>query len=80
MAGTYTKLYYHIVFSTKSRHPFVIAGIEQELHKYISGIIRGIDGICIEINGMPDHCTFSDHLAAKNRCFRCAAYDQGQLI
>lgn len=55
MAGTYTKLYYHIVFSTKNRQPFISPGIENELHKYISGIVRGIDGSCIEINGMPDH-------------------------
>ena len=65
MAGTYTKLYYHIVFSTKSRHPFVTAEIEQELHKYISGIIRGIDGICLEINGMPDHVHFLTILPPK---------------
>jgi putative transposase len=55
MAGTYTKLYYHIVFSTKNREPFISHDIEDELQKYISGIVRGIDGSCIEINGMPDH-------------------------
>ncbi len=55
MAGTYTKLYYHIVFSTKIRQRFITESIEEELHKYISGIIRGIEGSCIEINGMPDH-------------------------
>jgi putative transposase len=55
MAGTYTKLYYHIVFSTKNRQPFITPAIEDEFHKYISGVVRGIDGSCIEINGMPDH-------------------------
>lgn len=55
MAGTYTKLIYHIVFSTKNRQPFIDAKIEQELHKYIGGVTRGIGGSCIEINGMPDH-------------------------
>ena len=54
MAGMYTKLYYHIVFSTKNRQRFIIS-IEDELHKYISGILRGIEGSCIEINGAPDH-------------------------
>jgi REP element-mobilizing transposase RayT len=55
MAGTYSKLYYHIVFSTKNREPFISEAIEDELHKYMCGIIRNIDGKCIEINGMPDH-------------------------
>lgn len=55
MAGTYTKLYYHIVFSTKHRQPFIDSDMEIELYKYISGIVRGIDGSCIEINGMADH-------------------------
>lgn len=55
MAGTYTKLVYHIVFSTKNRQPFITEQIEQELYKYIGGIVRGIGGSCLEINGMPDH-------------------------
>ena len=55
MAGTYSKLYYHIVFSTKNRQPFITPAIEDELHKYISGIIRNLEGSCIEINGAADH-------------------------
>jgi len=55
VAGTYTKLYYHIVFSTKNRRPFITTAIEDRLHKYISGVIRGIGGSCVEINGTPDH-------------------------
>jgi putative transposase len=55
MAGTYTKLYYHIVFSTKSRQPFITPAIEDGLYKYVAGIIRGLEGSCVEINGMPDH-------------------------
>jgi putative transposase len=55
MAGTYTKLIYHIVFSTKNRQPFINEQIEDELHKYIGGIIRGIGGVCLEINGTADH-------------------------
>jgi putative transposase len=55
MAGTYTKLYYHIVFSTKNRGEFITPAIETELYMYIAGIVRGIGGSCVEINGMPDH-------------------------
>jgi hypothetical protein len=55
VAGTYTKLYYHIVFSTKNRQPFFSAEFEDRLHKYIAGIIRGVEGTSIEINGTADH-------------------------
>lgn len=55
MSGTYAKLYYHIVFSTKNRRPLITDRFETELHKYICGIIRNIDGSCIEINGATDH-------------------------
>jgi REP-associated tyrosine transposase len=55
MAGTYTKLFYHVVFSTKNRSEFITPAIEMELYKYISGIVRGLGGSCVEINGMPDH-------------------------
>lgn len=55
MAGTYTKLCYHVVFSTKGRRPFITTGIKDELYKYIGGIIRGIGGASLEINGAADH-------------------------
>jgi putative transposase len=55
MAGTYTKLFYHIVFSTKHRQNFISTSVEEELHKYMAGIVRGVDGQCVAINGMPDH-------------------------
>ena len=55
MAGTYTKLFYHIVFSTKHRANFITPAIETELYKYLAGIVRGLGGSCIEVNGMPDH-------------------------
>jgi REP element-mobilizing transposase RayT len=55
MAGTYTKLIYHIVFSTKNRQTFISATIEEELYKYIGGIIRGIGGVCLEIISTEDH-------------------------
>jgi REP element-mobilizing transposase RayT len=61
MAGTYTNLLYHIVFSTKNRTPLITVSVEEELHSYIGGIIRGIEGICLEISGMPDHI----HILAK---------------
>src|SRR3954469_15512789 len=55
MAGTYTNLNYHIVFSTKERRQLITANIEVELHKYIGGIVRNLEGDLLAANGMPDH-------------------------
>ena len=65
MAGTYTKLYYHIVFSTKHRRPLITPRIEHELHKYLHGTISGIGGLPIEVNGAADHIHILAVLPAK---------------
>ena len=55
MARTYTKLIYHIVFSTKERIPLIVPEIRDRLYEYIGGVIRGEKGSLVEIGGMPDH-------------------------
>jgi putative transposase len=55
VAGTYTNLLYHIVFSTKNRIPMVSDSLQPDLYSYIGGIIRGEGGILLEVGGMPDH-------------------------
>ena len=55
MAGTFTNLLYHIVFSTKHRQPLITPTLQEELYKYMGGIIRGEGGTLLEIGGMPDH-------------------------
>jgi len=49
------------VFSTKNRQGTITPTIEEELYKYMGGILCGIEGICLEINGMTDHV----HILAK---------------
>ena len=63
MGDTYTNLIYHIIFSTKARLPLITSNLQEELYKYIGGIIRGENGILIAIGGVPDHI----HIAAKFR-------------
>jgi putative transposase len=55
MAGTYTNLLYHIVFSTKERRQLITPASEGELYRYIGGIVRGLEGIQLEIGGVADH-------------------------
>jgi REP-associated tyrosine transposase len=55
MAGTYTNLLYHLVFSTKGRYPLITTELQSDLYAYMGGIIRGEGGVLLEIGGMPDH-------------------------
>jgi REP element-mobilizing transposase RayT len=55
MSGTYTNLLYHIVFSTKERRRWITPAIEDELHKYMGGIVRNLEGDLLEANGDMDH-------------------------
>jgi len=55
MASTYTNLHYHIVFSTKFREPLILPEWQDRLHSYLGGILRGMEGKPVEINGVADH-------------------------
>ena len=51
----YTNLLYHIVFGTKRRLKTLDSELRPELYRYLSGIVRNLDGLALEINGIDDH-------------------------
>jgi len=55
MAGTFTNLLYHIVFSTKNRKDLIGPDLRNDLYNYIGGIIRGEKGALLTIGGTADH-------------------------
>jgi REP element-mobilizing transposase RayT len=55
MPATFSKLLYHLIFSTKSREPLITPELQEELYPYIEGIARGQDASLIEFGGVPDH-------------------------
>ncbi len=55
MPGTYTRLLYHIVFSTKHRANAIAAELQPRLYDYLGGTIRSERGIAHEIGGVADH-------------------------
>ena len=63
MSDSYTNLLYHIVFSTKDRRPLITSKYETQLYDYVGGIVRGLGGISLALNGTEDHI----HLLAKLR-------------
>ena len=55
MANTYTQLFIHIIFSPKNRYALIASQWENELHKYITGIVQNRNHKMLAINTMPDH-------------------------
>jgi len=55
MANTYTQLHHQFVFATQYRAASITAFWQEQLHKYITGIVQGHDHKMLQINTMPDH-------------------------
>lgn len=55
MANTYTQIYIHAVFAVEGRQSLLRPEHNDELQKYICGIISAKNCKTIAINNMPDH-------------------------
>ncbi|MES2728193.1 MAG: IS200/IS605 family transposase [Bacteroidota bacterium] len=58
MAGTFSQIYIQIVFAVKNRDSLIDKSWEEELYKYITGIVTNKEQKMLTINGMPDHIHF----------------------
>lgn len=55
MANTFSQIYIQTVFAVSGRLSLITADFKEELHKYITGIVRNKGQKLISINGMADH-------------------------
>lgn len=55
MANTYTQIYIHVVFAVEGRQNLISQEHNDQLQKYIVGIVSGQKHKLIAINNMPDH-------------------------
>jgi putative transposase len=55
MANTYTQIYIHVVFAVEGRQSLIAPEHNNELQKYITGIVSSQKQKLIAINNMPDH-------------------------
>ena len=58
MPGPFSQIYIQVVFAVKGRDSVIHSSWEEELYKYISGIVRNKEQKMLAINGMPDHIHF----------------------
>ena len=52
---TYCAVYIQLVFAVHCREPLILPQWEEELYKYIAGIMHNRGSKSIAVNGMPDH-------------------------
>ena len=55
MPDSYAALYYHIVFSTKQREPWISQEIERQVWSYVGGIADKWGMTPLQIGGLEDH-------------------------
>src|SRR5215208_6484952 len=55
MAQSLSKIYVHLIFSTKHRERTLPDEIRPDLHAYMGGTLKGLGCFPVEINTEPDH-------------------------
>ncbi len=55
MGNTYSQIYIQVVFAVQDRPNVIQKQHKEELHKYITGIVRDRDQKLLAIHCMPDH-------------------------
>lgn len=57
-AGTFSQIYIQVVFAVKGRNSLINSSWEDELYKYITGVVQNKGQKMLAINGVPDHIHF----------------------
>jgi len=55
MPQSLTKLYAHLIFSTKHRQPSLDDEIRRRVHAYLATIVRNLDSPWVVVGGVADH-------------------------
>ncbi len=55
MPQSLTKLYAHLIFSTKNRQPFLDDEIRERVHAYLATVFRDLGSPYVVVGGVADH-------------------------
>ena len=55
MPSTHLSLHYHLIFSTKNRHPYIDEAWRGRLHAFMGGAVRSLGGMPEAVGGTGDH-------------------------
>ncbi|MBB1286079.1 IS200/IS605 family transposase [Flavisolibacter sp. BT320] len=53
--STFRQVYYHLVFGTKYREPVLTPAYQEELYRFVWGVVKNRHGHLYRINGTEDH-------------------------
>lgn len=51
----YWRQYFHIVWATYERQPFLMPDIETDVYRVVAALCEQQGGRALAVNGMPDH-------------------------
>ena len=55
MSQSLTRIYAHVVFSTKNREPFLDETIRPRIHAYLASVVRDLNSTWAVVGGVADH-------------------------
>jgi len=55
MPQSLSKLYVHLVFSTKDREPLLLRPLRERVHAYLATVLKNLDSPAQKIGGTSDH-------------------------
>jgi putative transposase len=55
MPQSLSRIYVHLIFSTKLREPMLLAPPRENLHAYVAAILNNQDSPALKVGGMSDH-------------------------
>ena len=58
MADTYTQIYIQVIFAVQNRYALIHPVWEEEIYKFISGIVKNKGQKMLQINGTANHIHF----------------------
>ena len=61
MPQSLSKLYIHLVFSTKQREPLLLRPLRGRVHAYLATVLRNLDSPARKIGGMSDHVHIDEY-------------------
>jgi len=55
MSQSLSKLYVHLVFSTKQREPLLLSPLREKMHAYLATVLKNQDSPAVKVGGTSDH-------------------------
>jgi putative transposase len=55
MGQSLSKLYIHLIFSTRGREPLLLGALRSRMHAYFAGVLNNHDCPAIRVGGTADH-------------------------